>query len=165
MIRKAEAKDASRIAEVHIFAWRTEYKEIIAESYLYNEISVSGRIKDYIDRKENEIHEMYVYEDKNIIKGFMKIRVAEDEDKKESFELWGLYIEPTMQRIGVGTKLLRYCEEIAKERGYKENILWVFKENNKAKQFYEKNGYKKDHKEKYIEAFNAVEVRYCKKLG
>ncbi len=96
MIRKAEAKDASRIAEVHIFAWRTEYKEIISESYLYNEISVSGRIKDYIDRKENEIHEMYVYEDKNIIKGFMKIRVAEDEDKKESFELWGLYIEPTM---------------------------------------------------------------------
>lgn len=60
--------------------------------------------------------------------------------------------------------MIKYCEERAIERGYKENTLWVFKDNEKSIRFYEKMGYRPDGKEELIERFGAMEIRYSKVL-
>ena len=165
MIRRAVNSDSARIAEIHIFGWRSAYRGIVSDEYLFTEILVSERIESFIQNNESEIHEIYVYEEEGIIKGFMKIGNCRNEDKVKAFELWGMYIEPLMKNQGIGRKLLSYCEDIAKTRGKNENVLWVFKDNIEARGFYEKMGYRTDGKEELMEKFNALEVRYIKILN
>ncbi|MDO5409377.1 MAG: GNAT family N-acetyltransferase [Lachnospiraceae bacterium] len=50
---------------------------------------------------------------------------------------------------GIGKKLLYFAEQQAKENGYKESIIWAFKENIRALSFYQKCGYSID-KEEYL---------------
>ncbi len=92
------------------------------------------------------------------------VHPCRNEDRGNSFELWGIYIEPLMQDRGIGKQLMGYCEEIARERGYSEDVLWVLRENGKSRRFYEKHGYVPDGSEIYMEKIDAVEIRYVKPL-
>ncbi|MBB6481265.1 GNAT family N-acetyltransferase [Spirochaeta isovalerica] len=164
MIRTACKDDASRIAEIHIFGWRSAYRGIIPDSYLFSEISVNGRFSSFNDSNEHEKDDLYVCEEDNIIKGFMKSGMCRNEDKLDAYELWGLYVEPLMKREGVGSQLLRHCEKVALEKGCRENVLWVLEDNASTRQFYKKHGYETDGSEKIMEKFNAKVIRYCKKI-
>ncbi|MDC7125208.1 MAG: hypothetical protein PQJ46_06565 [Spirochaetales bacterium] len=52
MVRAATKKDASRIAEIRILDWRSAYQGIIPDSYLFSEISVTGRFDRFIEKKK-----------------------------------------------------------------------------------------------------------------
>jgi len=60
-------------------------------------------------------------------------------------------VEPLLTGNGIGTQMVEFCEKIAIERKFGENILWVFKDNKKARRFYEKLGYSLDGREEYLE--------------
>jgi N-acetylglutamate synthase-like GNAT family acetyltransferase len=164
MIRKAIINDASRIAEIHTFGWRSAYRGIVSDIYLFTKMSVENGIHKFQEAIENQIEETYIYEESNIVKGFMTIGKCRNYDKKNSFELWGLYIEPLMKNNGIGSLMIKYCEEIALERGFDENVLWTLKQNILGRKFYEKHGYITDGKEELLEHINSVEIRYVKSL-
>lgn len=164
MIRKVSPSDGPRIAEIHCYGWRFAYKEILEEHYLYTQISVPKRLQNFLDSKEYNHPHFYVYEEGGIIRGFIKSGKCRDNDKKNSFEIWGIYVEPLMQRKGIGRKLLEHCEKSAAELGFTENVLWVLKENYQARKFYENHGYVPDRTEKYIDKIKATEIRYVKQL-
>ena len=162
MIRAASVEDSSRMADIQIFGWRNAYRGIVDDEILFKKLNIEKKslmIKKII---EEEKEEWLVYEDNGIIKGMMIIGKSRDEDKKDSFELWAVYVDPLMLRSGIGNKLLKYCEEAAKSRGYNENILWVLERNVIGRNFYEKNGYSFDGTKKMIEKLNAIEIRYSK---
>jgi len=164
MVRTATKKDASRISEIHIFGWRSAYRGIIPDTYLFSEISVTGRYNSFIEKKEDESDDVFVFEEHDIIKGFMKVGTCRDEDKNTSFELWGIYVEPLMKNEGIGSKLIQYCENLAIGKGFSENVIWVLEDNTDSRKFYEKHGYKADGKELVMSKFNVKEVRYSKIL-
>jgi len=164
MIRRAVIDDAERIAEIHIFGWRSAYRGIVSDAYLFGKTSVAGRIAGVRKAIDEGLEETYVFEEDGILKAFMTIGNARNADKSDAFELWGLYVEPLFKGQGVGTQMVAFCEQCARERGFTEIILWVFKDNAKSRRFYEKMGYAPDGKEETIARFNAVQVRYCKKL-
>ena len=164
MIRSAVEKDASRLAEIHIFGWRTAYKGIISDEILFKSLQVNKRIATFEKAIKEKKEETLVFEENGIIKAFMTIGKSRNEDKKNAFELWGIYVDPGFKRTGIGRKLLRRCEETAKERNYTENILWVLKDNKPARSFYEKMGYEPDGKEEIIKKYNVKEIRYTKKI-
>jgi ribosomal protein S18 acetylase RimI-like enzyme len=164
MIRLAVKTDVPRMAEINVFGWRSTYRGIISDEYLFSKLLVNKRIKGFEKDFDENTYESYVFEQEKILKAFMSIGKCRNDDKKDAFELCGLYVDPLMKNNGIGTQLINYCEEQAKERGFKENVLWVFKDNYDARIFYEKKGYKTDGKEELIEYFNAIEVRYIKIL-
>ena len=94
----------------------------------------------------------------------MIIGKSRDSDKAESFELWALYVDPLMMRQGIGSQMILYCENGAREKGFRENVLWVLEKNKIGIGFYEKNGYRKDGKAQEIEKLKATEIRYAKEL-
>jgi len=53
-----------------------------------------------------------------------------------------LFVEKEHRRKKVGTNLLKYIEEMAMKRGSRKIRLIVWKDNENALKFYEKNGYK-----------------------
>ena len=67
----------------------------------------------------------FVYEDYNTIKGFISI--------VDDSYIGALFVEPTSQSNGVGKMLLDYVK-----KEYKDLILSVYKDNEKAYRFYEK---------------------------
>lgn len=164
MIRKAKVEDGDRIAGIEVESSRYAYKDILSEDFLYRDLTVESRTpvhKYWIS--ENRFEE-YVYEDQDtgVIKGMMGIGMCEDEDKKDVFELHFLYIDPDFLRIGTGSEMLQFFEREGRARGYSEFVIWVLEDNDMGKNFYAKNGYVPDGKEKIFKRWNKREIRYVK---
>lgn len=159
--------DCPRIAEIHVFGWRHAYREFISPDYLFSKMTVKNsenKFREYLGA-ETGTSETFVYENGNIIKGFMTIGNSRDEDKNsETFELHGIYVDPLFQGKGVGTELVNFCTARAKKQNRTEIILWVFKKNENTKKFYKKTGFMPDGKSKILETFNEKAVRYIKKI-
>jgi len=163
-IRLMTIDDIPRAAEIHVFGWRHTYRGIVSDDILFNKMSVARSTQRFADGASSGDLETYVYDD-GIIKGFMTVFNCLDEDTTDSFEIVGLYIDPFMQRGGVGAKMIRFCEEIAAERGFSKVCLWVLTENANARAFYEKMGYMPDGASKFLDGLDAWEVRYAKNIG
>ena len=167
MIREANLNDCSRIAEIHVFSWRCAYKEFISMEFLINKMTVNKREKVFLQflSDQNSNNKTYIFEENNIIKGFMTIGDCRDNDKGEkTFELDGIYIDPLFQRQKIGTKFVNLCIEEALKRKKEEITLWVFEKNTNSIKFYEKMGFKRDGQIKLMELFKKNAIRMCKKL-
>jgi N-acetylglutamate synthase-like GNAT family acetyltransferase len=129
MIREANVNDCPRIAEIHVFGWRCAYKEFISTEYLINKMTVKYREEKFIEylSDKNNNDKTYVYEENNIIKGFMTIGDCRDEDKNnKTFELEGIYIDPLFQRQHIGKQFVNYCINEAKnKKKEKNNIMGI----------------------------------------
>ena len=162
MIREATPNDSPRIAEIHVFAWRCAYKEFIPMDFLINEMTVKSREKKFHEYLSdvNNSDETYVYEESNIVKGFLTMGDCRDDDKtNETFELMGIYIDPLFQRQHIGTQFVDYCIKNAVERGKKEITLWVFEKNTNSIAFYKKMGFELDGKTELRERYKENIIR------
>ena len=123
MIRKAEKKDLSRIAEIQIFNYRLFFYPIFkSDEYYFDELQVPALMKDY----ETELDSLYVYDD-GVVKGFIKV---------EGTYIARLFVEPVLQNGAIGTRLLEYAVN-----EFHADHLWALEKNAKAIRFYERNGF------------------------
>jgi len=164
MIRKMELEDAARAAEICVHEWRNAYRGIISDAVLFEENWLSQRTAQFETLTCSIFQENYVFDDGSI-KAFSMIGPSRDQDKTDSYELRGLYVDHSMHNKGIGTQMITFCEERACELGYSEVILWALEENSHARDFYENRGYKPDGITKYIEKYQVNEVRYSKRLN
>jgi len=165
MVRKAAVDDVTRIAEIHVMGWRFAYRHLIPEGFLFKTMNVPQRIAAFTKAIEEQREDIYVFEENQIVKGFMAIGPCTDADKPSSFELWGLYVDPFMIRNGIGSKLLNYCEHRASELGYKDIVLWVLEGNSIGINFYTKMGFTLEGGRKLLDKFGIYEIRYQKYTG
>ena len=165
MIREAQINDAARIAQIDVESSRFAYKCILTEECLYNELTVEARIPVYERWISEKRFELYVYEDDaHEVKAMMGIGKCEDDDKENAFELHFIYVDPNFLREGIGSGLLKFFEAQGKERGFDEYIIWVLEENDIGSNFYEKNNYRLDGKDKIFKRWNKREIRYVKSV-
>jgi len=165
MVRKATLGDVCRIAEIHVMGWRFAYRNLISDDYLFKTMNVPDRINAFKRAISERNEDVYIFEENGIVKAFMIIGPCRDADRTSSFELWGLYVDPFMLRNGIGTKMINYCEQRARELGYSDVVLWVLEENLIGRNFYTKMGYEFDGTRKYLDKFGLYEVRYHKTIG
>lgn len=165
-IRPMTQADVPRVAEIHVLGWRTTYRNIVSDSILFGKMSVARSIDRFTQllRTADSDNNGFVYDD-GFVKGFMTTLPCQDSDMSDYYELGGLYIDPFMQRQGIGTKLLAYYEETAQRKGYQSLCLWVLTENKNARTFYEKMGYTPDGTSQFLDGLDTWEVRYTKILS
>jgi putative acetyltransferase len=126
-IRKAIEKDISRIAEMIVINYRTNFYPFFKnDEFYFGELNVMDFAKEYTDNPEN-INNTFVYDD-GVVKGLIRIKGTEIEK---------LFIEPAFQSQGIGAKLLRFVIE-----NYGTDFLWVLEYNKRGIAFYERNGFK-----------------------
>ena len=125
MIRKAEPKDISRIAEILVFTKRMKYRAIFHnDDYSFNELQV---VKVANEFKDSELlGKVWVYDD-GIVKGMMHL---------EGKEISELYVDYFFWNQGIGAQLI----EFAKEK-YDSRFLWTLEKNKEAIQFYNTHGF------------------------
>ena len=98
--------------------------------------------------------------------GKMHFRMGESsgmlvwQEEGEAAEIVALHTLPESRGTGLGHALLT---EALAEIGDRPVFLWAFKENARARRFYEKHGFCWDGSERVSEFDGAVEVRYVRR--
>jgi len=78
---------------------------------------------------------------------------------QNSAEIVAIHSLPESWGTGLGHAML---EEALNQIGNQPVFLWAFKENKRARRFYEKHGFRWDGSERVSEFDGALEVRYVK---
>ena len=164
IIRKAEVKDASGVAKVHVETWQSHYKGQVPDDYLAN-LSVEDRTKVWTEIFSNQKPKTaaFVSEEDGIILGFCSVGPSRDVGvSHETGELYSIYLDSSKQGQGIGSALMKAGLDFLREQYFNKVTLWVLKTNLKTISFYEAKGWKVDGTEKQDEknGFVFEEIRY-----
>ena len=136
-VRPATARDAKAIAEIHVAAWRTAYKDLMPEEDLKN-ISVEKRLAFWREAIEYSEPQLLVATEGEELVGFVGFDRSRDKGSKSSTgEIWALYVAPSHWRKGAGLALWDGARDGLKEEGCTQVTLWVLLGNEPALSFYE----------------------------
>lgn len=140
MIRKATHKDASRLAEILIFAKRCAYRPIFQNDPVsFNEMPVLDLALHFRD-DPGALDGIYVYDD-GIVRGMMHIKEHALPDNKIVLQLEELYVDSFFQKQGIGRLLMNDFLKKVKEKNAASAYLWVLEKNDNARRFYEAAGF------------------------
>lgn len=144
-IREANAADADGIGYVHYNSWMETYTGLIHADFLATR-SIA-RSTD-IFRQSGCRNTTVATADGRII-GFCGYGKARDADVPDFCgEIHGIYVLRPYQHDSIGKRLLEYAKDQLREQGCTMAYLWVLQGNTRAIQFYERNGFYFDGKEK-----------------
>jgi ribosomal protein S18 acetylase RimI-like enzyme len=165
-IRGATVDDAEALARVHIDSWRAGYRGLVPEPYLAA-LDYAQRAQRYQAALAERTEETYVAVEGGEVLGLLTLVACRDADLdlQKTGEISRIYLAPRHWRKGFGRALCRYGEALLEARGYSLAMLWVFRDNEPARRFYEAMGFKADGASKTLHPGTALEaVRYRKEL-
>lgn len=141
MIRKAIKSDNYSIAKLIVSGWQTAYKGLIDDEFL-NNMSVDFMAEKWADNIEtqNSDNNIYIYEENNQIIGIIRFGKPDDTSATYDSEIHVLYVEPSLKRNGIGTKLFEFAKEHFINIKTTNMIIWCLKGNTPSIKFYEKMG-------------------------
>lgn len=139
-IRRAVPKDASRLAEILIFAKRCAYRPIFQNDPVsFNEMPVLDLALHFRDDPQ-ALDGIYVYDD-GIVRGMMHVSMPPAPDGATVFWLEELYVDPFFQKQGIGRKLMEEFLRQARTANAVSAFLWVLEKNTAARRFYTSAGF------------------------
>ena len=155
MIRQADKEDISRIAEIIVFGKRVAYRPIFQNDYVsFNELRVVNLYEEYKNNPDG-LEGMLLYDD-GIVKGVIKGYPIDD----KTIEITDFYVEPFFVGQGIGTLLIEHLIQKVRKKGMQKIVLWVIKDNVKARKFYEVNGFVNSGKTCIIEGTTKEDCCY-----
>ena len=163
VIRKARLEDAPGIARVHVDSWRTTYTGLIADEFLA-QLSYERREKAWMQTLSDPTLDQFQYvatDEAGQVCGFVCGGPERGNGPDHDSEVYAIYLLQSAQGQGFGRRLLQVAAGELLERGCLAMLLWVLKDNQPARRFYEAVG-GEVVREKAIEigGQNLVEVAY-----
>jgi GNAT superfamily N-acetyltransferase len=155
-VRAARVEDTEAIASAHVDGWRVGYRDILPVEYLdADEFAAVRRERWRAWVPGAGEDRVFVVSMQGRIVGFghvgpervdpvcdqsgADLDVATQNDGRG--ELYALYLHPTAWGSGSAGALMSRCEEFLRDRGYHSAVLWVLRDNPRARAFYEKSGW------------------------
>ena len=121
-------------------SWRYAYKGIVSQDYL------DGMKLEKVEEIAFKFKDgVYVAKDGDKVVGFVSYGEYRGEDLENAGEIYAIYVLEDYWGKGVGARLVETALENLKD--FQIVALWVFKDNLRARKFYEKCGFKADGKE------------------
>jgi ribosomal protein S18 acetylase RimI-like enzyme len=160
-IKKATLDDVKDISRIHALSWKFAYKGIVPQDYL-DEIEEDFWVSMFADCiKNNDLIAQLIFENHAPI-GCISYGKSRDEKFPHWGEIVSLYLLPEYFGKEYGDKLLESALFDLRQSGCQNVYLWVLKENQRARHFYEKNNWKctKDRCIYQIRGKQLIEVRY-----
>ena len=150
-VRKAKYEDMALAAKIMVTSFRTAFVDF-----------VSPETMDACTNPENcRAMLEHIYQE-----GKMHFLMGGDkgflcwQETEEGAEIVAIHSLPVSWGTGLGHAMLT---EALKQIGNRPVHLWAFKENTRARRFYEKHGFHWDGTERVSEFDGALEVRYVRK--
>jgi ribosomal protein S18 acetylase RimI-like enzyme len=139
MIRPATLEDATAIARVHVASWQSTYRGMLPDEFLasLSEAGYAERWKRVIGDGSSKV---YVAEDGGEVVGFASGGRERAGETGYTGELYAIYVTDAAQRRGFGRELVRATVAGLRELGLDDMIIWVLRDNQPARSFYERLG-------------------------
>jgi L-amino acid N-acyltransferase YncA len=136
-VRKANVRDASAIAHVHVQSWQTTYAGIVPDEYLasLNEVERVPVWREWLSRDI----QVFVVEMEGEVVGFGSAGPIREPLQDYDAELFAIYVLKHAQKRGIGTALLGSLAASLRAKGLNGMVAWVL-EGNPSVRFYEKSG-------------------------
>ncbi|HZD21890.1 MAG TPA: GNAT family N-acetyltransferase [Acidimicrobiia bacterium] len=155
MTRWARLSDADSLADVHVTTWQRAYEGIFPSSFLAG-LDRKARAKSWRRQLETGARVNVIGEP---VVGFCFAGNSDDEGWGEVF---AIYVHPDHWDQGLGFQLLRAGESQLRDDGHQRALLWVLRDNHRARRFYERQGWRigKPVRLEEIGGVQVTEVRY-----
>ena len=166
LIRAARPADAQAIAAVHVATWRDAYAGLLADDVLAG-LDTGEWAARWRGRLAAPAEGTFVlvFEQDGQVGGF--VSGGPSRDDFVGGEVYALYVDPSRQARGAGSRLLAVAAGQLAESDYADASLWVLAGNQPARRFYESQGWRADGTEQpWIQHGGAsvMEVRYVRNL-
>ena len=155
-IRAARREDADAIARAHVDAWRAAYRNSFTDDYLDADEFEETRFDRWRAWSWNSLvgSQLFVPVLDGGVVGFGHAGPERDEPACDASgseiaapaaptrgEVYGFYLHPMSWGSGVAGPLMAACVLHLREAGFNEAVLWVLRDNPRARGFYEKAGW------------------------
>ena len=134
-IRLADSADAPALAHLHVRSWQAAYRHILTRDYL-DSLDV-GRRTDHWRRVLEEGARVLVAELDGLV-GFCHAGESNDEGWGE---VYSIYLLPEVWGRGHGHDLMEAGLGRLRDAGFDQALLWVLEGNDRARRFYERQGW------------------------
>ncbi|WP_326653653.1 GNAT family N-acetyltransferase [Streptomyces sp. NBC_01750] len=167
-IRDMGIDDCDAVATVRVRGWQHAYAGLMPPSYL-DAMSVeedAAKRRAFLATGGRRITNVVAERDGEVI-GWGCCGPSRDEDRTASrCELYAIYVLPEQISTGAGQALMAELTGRATADGFGEMRLWVLREKERARRFYEKAGFAPDGAEEPFEVDGVAvpEVRYARAL-
>ena len=131
-----QSDDLLEISNIYESSWKYAYKDIIPQDYL--DSIPTGHWASSINK--NGMNNLVVIENGRII-GTASICKSRWQQYSDYGEIVSIYFLPAYMGKGFGQHLLKRCIEELNILGHDKILLWVLEDNQRARSFYEKNGF------------------------
>ncbi|MBT1090824.1 GNAT family N-acetyltransferase [Streptomyces sp. Tu102] len=167
-IRPMTPADCDRVAEIRIGGWRSAYRGLIPQSYL-DALDVARdaeRRRGYFSQGDASVLDLVAERDGEIVGWACHGPYRDGEARTEDVELYAIYVDPGRYGTGIGHALLQESVRRCTAAGHPRMLLWVLKDNARARRFYERAGFRADGAEEpfEVEGVEVPEVRYAREL-
>lgn len=159
--------DTAAVGEVHVRAWQTAYRDVMPDDYL-DGLQPEERADMWRRSIEaNWSGQRDVITVDGRVAGFAAYGPERDRDDPARGELYAINLHPDDWRHGLGRQLLRHATAELSRLGFTAAVLWVEASNERARCFYEVEGWLFDGTERVdtIQGATVDEVRYGRALG
>ena len=164
-IRPANKHDASALAEILTESWKQAYINLLPMAELNATANREKYPAAFSIMLEDSLNRFLIAHDRETPCGMIFYRPARDTDSNGFAEIVSLYTLQPYWGKGLGQLLMsKALSEITPI--YRGIYLWVFKDNTRARNFYQKNGFYVDGKMKTEKFSNQPQsIRYIKLLN
>jgi ribosomal protein S18 acetylase RimI-like enzyme len=163
-LRTGKGLDLQAVGRVHWRSRAAAYADILEpETLAAGSAEAMGEWWAERWKWEQETHRLTVADRDGEIVGFTYIGPSETEG---AVELYAIHVVPEVVGSGIGRDLMINALGELKAIGGRRAVLWVLEDNERARRFYERGGWKPDG-ETRVEAVNGEPVsqlRYCRVL-
>ena len=152
VVRVAERRDIPDLIRIHVDAWRVAYRGVIDDGYLDSSLLEDQRTTMWNawGWSERPGQQVLVGEvDGRVVGfGFVGPERAEPEGTFTGHgEVYAFYFHPDAWGSGAATPMMHRCHDHLRSEGFSHAVLWVLRDNPRARRFYEKMGWSTNGKE------------------
>ena len=148
LVRNAELEDMKQAGYIMSVSFRTAFSDLVSQQTM----DACAQEDNCITLLEGIFREGKVHFLMGENSGMLAWQQTED-----GAEIIAIHTLPESRGTGLGHAMLT---EALKQIGNQPVFLWAFKENTRARCFYEKHGFRWDGSERVSEFDDALEVRY-----
>ncbi|MFF7160281.1 GNAT family N-acetyltransferase [Streptomyces sp. NPDC008086] len=168
-IRRMRLADCDRVAEIRVGGWRSAYQGLMPQSYLdaMDVAQDAERRRVHFTGAGRGVVNLVAEEEDRVVGWACHGPYRNGEAHTEDAELYALYVDPVRYGAGTGHALLQESIRRCTAAGRRRMLLWVLKDNTRARRFYERAGFRADGAEEpfEVDGVEVPEVRYARELG
>lgn len=140
-------EDVEAVSAIRVNGWKTAYAGIVPQPYL-DGMTIEADTRQHrrrLARSHRQVLDLVAVHDQAGTVGWGCLGPCRGEAAEQDLgEVLALYVRPDLTGRGIGGALLDVLHRHAVDRGFDTLVLWVLRDNLRARRFYTSAGYTAD---------------------